>query len=1260
LDVNQPIDEFPPAPFLGPPEIRLDAVADCASGLTNELAANDLLHTVAQIASLLTLPEFHANSVRLEVLMHLAVAHCAGQQKPTWNEIGRWLNESLAPLAHFEDPVEDVFITNVISGLGNHRMFEGLWVSGDFWTQNALDVLSGIPNDPHGARLRWHVGALLKLSEELAERSGVKRWAMGGGDPGCEVQIPNDDALSRLSLRVLFNQAELERLRIDLEALEPFLLANTRSETGSDEIGCSALERRPLLLIGDKIVFALPTATSTAIRRFLIEECHKVNKLGVLWSALRQLQGIHLFGELMTPLKGTDLRIPSRPTNLDEFAPFDDGLCTFDTGRTAHVVLLHDDLREVEKHGFSQPQALLPNKMVALANYLERTAQASAEQPGYQGGLTLVVLGGMGRGSALGIGELPKKWHFAVLSLADLDLVSSMTEMSLLRLWKMKEQLEALERLGTFPKSIDGDVAFLSYWYDQGWSFVPADAPFRSSPHLMIGIASDWMAKVRQDLRSGLDSHAVPTPSGRFTIVTRFHRDSWFTALKRQPVFVSKGHLKQGVLAGLVETSKRAWWVRVVEPREQLKDSDFIYRFWGAILNWMCRLAPRIDELLPGSDPIVVEIETSQLDAIERSLDQLASIQPENPKAEVQEGQRIRILLPIGFLAVLREPSNLGEKELCRTIAMAAANRCGIPWSERFEEIVGQLFLDPGGREFHVKQTNDFRDLARLFHNWTPRHLQPEDREWSKLGLAWLVEEPQQAHRIVGKDSCVQFLNDLVDKVWLRIRAKLREVSRISFVSRCMERIEANATDAEEWRLAARAHSALDESREEILRVSREQEANRASVAVAARAAIEMATCESPVEGNDSSEADLDTILADLNELLLLASQSDAIRHGYADPYIDVLPSGRLLADDRFFSTVLTPYATDFYASTFKDAVDSYERILAPNSKVGSLTEVPLAQEFGSAFTAEFGVSPEVAVEISFFLEQEALDSQQIIVRKSPSDIETLLLEKTRAPAKSMKRFLERLTLPVRQRWDETEPAGFSARDWYPWRFRRRLSLIARPIVQIDEHDLVYSPAFLDEGLRYLLENAYSADLPADFFSTPEMRAWIGYRTQQRGERFNDLVLQRVQELGLSGRARVLMSELGVAEGAGDFRQSDVDVLAWSIATGFVFVIECKRLIFAKTIGEISDQLDDFRLEKDPTGKNNLARHMERFNWLNINRTELQRITGVPATGMKLRPLIVTSRTVPMQFVNALPGSEYEITSLDNLSGWLSEAGRRA
>ncbi len=1103
MDVDQLIRESELAPLLlGFLALRLDEVADRCPGLTNELAGSELLSTVARVAGLQTLPEFHANAVRLEVLTHLAVAHCDGKEAPSCVQIRHWLNQSLASSARLDDPVEDVFVTNVTSGLGNHRLFEGLWESADFWTQNILDVLSTIPNQPHCARLRWHVAALLKLSEDVAARSKIDRWTVGGGMPQIDLEIPDDEVVEKLGQRVLFESADLERLNIEREALQPFILADCRSEMRSDEIGRSALGRRPLLLVGERLVLALPSAVSVAVRRFVLEECRRENMEKALSSSLRALQRSLLFSEVMRELKASAPGVPPQRAESAELPQFDDAIYSFDSGRRGHIVLLHDDLGEANTDAFTKPHVLSPTQTGAFAEYLEQTGKSLEAKPDYQGGLTLVVLGGVGRGSALGFNEFPKGWHLATFSLADLHLVSRMSEMSLLRLWKMKEQLIALRQCDTNLTCVNGDIGLLASWCDPVWSFVPADAPFRSKLHLMIGVTGDSMISLRQKIRSNLDLHAAATPSGRYVVVTRFHRDSWFSALSRQPVFVSMEHLQAGGLAGLVETSKRNWWIRIAESRKVLNDPDFAYRIWEAVLDWMARIAPGMDDLLSGPDPMVAEIEVRQLDEFDRSLSALAAIQPENPEVEVLGGRRIRVRLPVGFIALLSEPTNLAEKALCRAIAMGAVARCRAEWSERFEQVIEQVFGDTGARQIHLKESNDFRDLSRLFHSWRAHHIRPEDREWSKLGLAWLVEAPQAPHRVEGKETSVKFLNDLVEKLWLRIKEKLQRLDRLSFVSRCIECIEGNAADAAEWRLSARAHFALYGSREEVLRVSREQELNRAAVAVAGRVAIEMATCESTVRGKETSEADLDAILADINELVLLANQSDAIRHGYADAYINVVASGRLGMDDRFFTTVLLPYVTEFYDSTLQTSAESYETFIRRSGDLGPSPTDATSLAYIAAFTKEYGVSPEVAVEIAFFLEQDALDRREVTVHRRRDAIEALLTEKTHQSVESINRFLDTAILPIRQRWDDPRPKGFLARDWYPWRFRRRLSAIARPIIQIDDQHVLYSPGFLDEGLRYLVDNAHSGDLPADFYRTPESaRAWRAVQSNGSGAR---------------------------------------------------------------------------------------------------------------------------------------------------------------
>ena len=92
----------------------------------------------------------------------------------------------------------------------------------------------------------------------------------------------------------------------------------------------------------------------------------------------------------------------------------------------------------------------------------------------------------------------------------------------------------------------------------------------------------------------------------------------------------------------------------------------------------------------------------------------------------------------------------------------------------------------------------------------------------------------------------------------------------------------------------------------------------------------------------------------------------------------------------------------------------------------------------------------------------------------------------------------------------------------------------------------------------------------------------------------------------------------------------DIDVLAWN-ATGGIFLLECKRLQFAKTASEIAKQLSKFKGDFDEKGRpDRLAKHLKR---LALARQYTEAFSNF--TGLK-RPTIeaglVFSHTVPMQF----------------------------
>lgn len=81
----------------------------------------------------------------------------------------------------------------------------------------------------------------------------------------------------------------------------------------------------------------------------------------------------------------------------------------------------------------------------------------------------------------------------------------------------------------------------------------------------------------------------------------------------------------------------------------------------------------------------------------------------------------------------------------------------------------------------------------------------------------------------------------------------------------------------------------------------------------------------------------------------------------------------------------------------------------------------------------------------------------------------------------------------------------------------------------------------------------------------------MGGAIDRLGHGFNHRVAARLKELGLEAEPEYKMTRLGGVDA-----DDDVDTLAWDAGSGNVYVIECKRLLADKTVGEIAERLVEY------------------------------------------------------------------------------------
>lgn len=331
-------------------------------------------------------------------------------------------------------------------------IFEGQWESSDASLQDLLDAIGR-----HGSRRDWskELGAveqLLRLSHEIALRSGLERWTTGAELLGNGV--PRLPRRRRVASRVVFGVEDLSELGITSDGLRPFILdAEEYPQIQKDHFGHSRLERHPLLQFGDEIVCVLPAAISPAVRRYLLETAHSMGRLSRLQDQVRSWQEAKLFDDLIRRFQPQS----AAPAAIKRSSAVGQGMSIaqipLDRDGAVVVGLLHDNLEEILSHGVGSFAATPPAlEKGLLAQMVVATKTKSPV-------LGLLVFGGLGRGRMIALADIPPHCGFVAIGLPDLSTFSSVEDASLLRLVKLDAASDDLWKRGVRVVNMSGTLS---------------------------------------------------------------------------------------------------------------------------------------------------------------------------------------------------------------------------------------------------------------------------------------------------------------------------------------------------------------------------------------------------------------------------------------------------------------------------------------------------------------------------------------------------------------------------------------------------------------------------------------------------------------------------------------------------------------------------------------------------------------------------------------------------------------------------------
>ncbi len=1188
------------------------------------------------------MPRFAAYAVRLESLAHVAVAHARGRRRVSEKTALRWLDNVLAASAAHgkEDPPEDVFVSCVYTSHGNYRIFPGMWESSHFHLQQLLDALFRPSSSSAWSTAIHSVVQLLRLSDTIAERAEVERWDPPGL-PSSQHAFGSLHGLRYFARRVSFSDADLAELRIRREDLSPFILP----EADWDQLDHASIEEsqltyQPLLDLGDRIICVLPSVIGVAACQYVLTRAAAEDRLKELASGLRSAHTALLFGELLPRLRGREAAGPDPAQGLDEGGHATLVELIIDVDTVALISVFYDDLAEIREEGF--------NSMMRVSQERQHILLSRADELAKEGKsvLACAAIAGLGRGVAIDLPPQSSTFHYFGITVADLEIVASAEGITLLRFLKLLKHKESLIKQGVDVLDFSGPLNLLAFWKSRGCTLVP-DEVFLPANNALLRIPSDCLRDLRLESRVNVDRHAAPIreETGPWVPVQRLHQDAVLPSGAHRPVYLIPEAMATLQLRGLVEGQTQDVWV--VADASELPGAvpDILYRIWEALLSWIDRAESRLPSPRPGTEPAAVVILLEDPARWSIGLYGTAKLPVESPRVELKFGH-IALHVPAGFLTLLDRAENDAERSLLRVVVEALIIRRIESTPETAatmaEEVVNDVMCDRRAREIHLIHGRGPADTLPVAKGALPRLIQPEDLAQSRLGLGWARTKPDREGRTLEGAAAQKLLHDCVAELWRELRQCLADLNQVELVTMVMQNLEALWRERRQWRITAAAVLGLAEGHGEALEAASERNRQRIGASVSSRVLIEMGAVTARRKGGRPVRwATIDHLLGRVGHLIELASHSDAIHGHVADPVVRVTPAGRITFDRSYIQSMLQPYSRRQSDEEYlRDARAYAEHRVAEG--VGHNLEW-LTPEFDDAFQSEFGLSVESLFDVVGALLDLTNEEGALVVRTDAISLGRWVESTHAVSAETVSNAVRYLTLPYRDQWNHT-PDGYAASDWWPWRFRRRLSLSMAPLVALgNAHDdpIIFGANQLMISTGYRLWGLQDGLFPAEHFTSSAMKVYVGDTRRRIGRAFEEEVSERLRSLGWHTETNVEMSSLGAPT-----RLGDIDVLAWRLEGTDLYVIECKSLIPRGTTYEVVEELRAFR------GKANdrLGKHLARVEWLRDNRELLATHRADVGGHTRMVPMFVTNRDVPMRYRDDLPLRPERFQTLEELA----------
>lgn len=1217
--------------------VTIQEITEDNNELVRDLSTYDPTMAVPLLASLLALPDYQSQCIRLEILVALAVVHCCGRKKAHINELKRWFSQiGKSRCVGSEDPAEDVFVSLVQDDHGDYRLLEGVWEGAGFYTQRILEVVATMPNEAPFAQVKKTARALLTISDMVCGKAGLQRYQLGSDERHSELSQRKLPARNTLVSRVTITFAELDERGIEFSDIEPFLFhPQMRKDLAAQHIGCSYLDRCPFIKQDDKcLTVALPTALSIAMRDYVITNILESGLVEVFDDMLAKRYKKLFFD---TPLLGGPSQVPVHWQELGEHR-FSNFCFKVDMG---YYISCHLFLPSVQIHadgGFKTDYQVEDAPSETLQKSIHDALKHFEEEGDFKEGLVILVSCGWGKGFAIQNIELAHpRWRFLNISVADLMRLSWLGDINPGYFWRIQDGFEVIKKAGVEivnPNGILNLIGWVRHNYGHfvaheqlpDWEISP-EQPLRLNP------PHNLLREVRAEADQGYDRHRSIDNTETWHDVQRVLPDPLFISDSERRVYNSMDDLRSGKLTSVYEGVLH-FWLSVAAPKITQRGVE--NSLWKMANEWLHRIGAALDahaEAATETLNLKVYVEFCDADLpkhvvekpIPKDLLPLCTIETHS------EPHACKAVFGVGFLSGFSIAENIAERLFVRTIARAFLHLLGVKnVDHEAETIEAYVVQNNEARHFHILQGQKFMDYVQ---DTLPKEfiaIDSIDDAAARIGLGWRAVEREKGNKIQGRKACTDFLGKVVEILLDEVMDSLTTFDRLSTLKRIVANSEKASAEEEHWKRTSAAVLGLHGDNPETVERAVRQMSKFTGAGIASRILSEIALCACPTEGGgELSSIEMSKLIARVALVVRIGGLSDAIHYNAIAPELIISPLGDILFRDELGQLVVEPMLSRMIGGKFvAEAPLQKKNYEAPEI----VTDTPgkISAEFLNIWKIEMGFDLDEACHIIDALEHKGIEEHTAIFEITQSEYIQLVCSESVSEGAAA-RFLSQFTLSTRPQW-EKPPKGFKNKDIYPWRFGRRLSFVTRPILKIADSDdslLLIAPAALRKGFAYVFDHTYRGRLEQSFFRTKQMRdIWWGKASE--GHSFNAEVARSLSDTGWQVRENIALPEILNQSTERDF--GDIDVLAWRAERNQVLVIECKDLSPARNYSEIAALLSEYQGVKVGGKADKLKKHLDRISLLQGNQEKLQRFLKIKRP--EIVSCLVCSGVVPMQYAN--------------------------